>query len=313
MPMSSDTLVLGTRGSALALWQAHFVEERLARRGIPVSIREIQTTGDRITDVPLAKIGDKALFTRELDAALVDGRIDLAVHSLKDLPSMLPEGIAIAAVPERASPWDAFVAHPEFEGGLSALPTGAVVATSSLRRKAQLLAWRPDLEVVPVRGNVDTRLEKLDRSDWHGMVLACAGLERLDAADRIREEISTDIMLPAVSQGALGVVCRTNDGDTRGMLREVLQDDASARITRCERAFLARLEGGCQVPIGAHARLDGDSLVLVGCVASLDGSMMVRDSAEDSAENPEQLGTDLAESLLDRGAGEILRAVERNS
>ena len=313
MPTDSDRLVIGTRGSALALWQARYVQQILQHGGQEIILREIQTTGDRILDVPLAKIGDKALFTKQLDVALLDGQIDLAVHSLKDLPSDLPKGLTIAAVPERGSPWDAFVAHPSFTGGLEDLPVGASVATSSLRRKAQLLAWRADLEIVPVRGNVDTRLEKLDAGAWEGMVLAEAGLVRLGCTERVRERIEPGLMLPAVSQGALGIVCRVDDETTVRLLQASLEDEESACITRCERAFLGRLEGGCQVPIGAHGHRDGKMLTLVGCVASLDGTLLVREDASGPHDEPENLGVRLAETLLERGAGDILQAVRRKA
>lgn len=302
-------LILGTRGSQLALWQAHYVQDALHDRGHGVKLEEITTTGDKILDVPLAQIGDKALFTKELDVALLDERIDLAVHSLKDLPTQLPDGIILAAVSERAAPGDAFVAHPRFDGHLAALPEGAQVATSSLRRQAQLLHYRPDLDIVSVRGNVDTRLRKLDASNWHGMVLAVAGLARLGLDERIREVIDRGVMLPAVSQGALGIVCRESDGATREVLRGALHDAATASAVLAERAFLRRLEGGCQVPIGAYAKVDGGRLVLDGCVAALDGERLVRDRHEGTPDAPEALGRRLAEHLLQQGADEILTQV----
>lgn len=304
-------LTIGTRGSALALWQARYIAGMLEANGHTTSLRTIRTTGDRILDVPLSKIGDEALFTKELDAALVKKEVDVAVHSLKDLPSELPAGVIIAAVAERAAPWDAFVAHPDFSGGMEMLPEGSVVATSSLRRKAQLLAWRPDLEVASVRGNVDTRLDKLDAGQWRGMVLAVAGLERLGRADRVREEIDPQIMLPAVAQGALGVVCRSDDEATRAIVHASANDEEAESATKCERAFLRRLEGGCQAPIGAYAKLEADALTLEGCVASLDGSLMVRDAARGSPADTEALGVELAETLLEKGGGDILSAVRR--
>ena len=311
--MKTDVpLVLGTRRSALALWQAHHVQRALEKAGHAVVLEEIVTTGDRIQDVPLAKIGDKALFTKELDRALLDGRIHLAVHSLKDLPTTLPEGIEIAAVGEREEPWDAFVAHPSFSGGLADVPEGATLATSSLRRQAQIKAWRPDLQIASVRGNVDTRLKKLDASDWHGLILATAGLVRLDQEARIRERIAPDVMLPAISQGALGIVCAEHDASTRRLLRERLHHAPTSDAVMAERAFLRRLEGGCQVPIGAWGRQDGGSqLLLDGCVASLDGTLLIRDTRRGSATEPETLGTALAEALLDQGATEILDAARR--
>lgn len=308
---SQPTLRLGTRKSRLARWQANFVGQRLEQAGMQVEIVGMTTQGDRNLDTPLAEVGDKALFTKELDVALLEGRIDLAVHSLKDLPTELPEQVTIAAVSERAAPWDAFIAHPSFAGGLDDLPDGAQVATSSLRRRAQLLAWRSDLDIVPVRGNVPTRLEKLDASDWHGLVLAEAGLARLGRTERIRERIDPAVMLPAVSQGALGVVCRAQDEETAARLQDSVHHAASATATRCERAFLRRLEGGCQVPIGAHARLEDNMLVLDGCVATLDGRRLVRDRTTGDPGAPETVGIRLAESLLADGGREILAEVRR--
>lgn len=305
----SHTLVLGTRGSALALWQARHVGALLRTAGISVQIVEVRTTGDRITDVPLAEIGDKGLFTRELDVALLKGEIDLAVHSLKDLPTQLPDGITLAAVSEREEPWDAFVAHPSFIGRLDDLPEGATIATSSLRRQAQLLAWRPDLEVVPVRGNVDTRLRKLDESAWHGMILAAAGLRRLNMDSRIRQVVPASIMLPAVGQGALGIVCAQENEELRQQLHDALDDTDTRVAVTSERAFLRRLEGGCQVPIGAYASVQSGRLSVEGMVASLDGRMLVRDRIGGNPENAASLGNELAERLLKKGAADILRDI----
>jgi hydroxymethylbilane synthase len=297
---------IGTRASKLALWQAHFIQGKIEAAGRPTEIIEITTTGDHILDVPLSQIGDKALFTKELDVALLDGRIDLAVHSLKDLPTKLPEGIAIAAVSEREDPSDAFVAHPDLDGDLSDLPEGSTIATSSLRRGAQLKAWRSDLVIEPVRGNVITRLEKLDASDWGGMILASAGLIRLKLADRIRHRVDQSIMLPAVSQGALGVACREDDHPLTSFLRELVHHRNTEVATSCERAFLRRLEGGCTVPVGAHAIVNDGRLILEGCVASLDGRRVVRGQHEGGVADADAIGTALAERLLERGAGEIL-------
>ncbi len=307
--MMAPSLTLGTRGSKLALWQAHHVQHALQAAGHAVAIKEISTKGDRILDTPLAEIGDKGLFTKELDVALLNGEIQLAVHSLKDLPTQLPPGIALAAVGKRAHPGDALVAHPSFEAELEDLPEGAVLATSSLRRKAQLLAWRPDLTVVPVRGNVPTRIAKLDASDWHGIVLAVAGLERLELTDRIRTIIPYDIVLPAVSQGALGIVCAENDPDTRALLRQTLHDEATSAAVLAERALLRRLEGGCQVPIGARGRLEDGALHLDACVVALDGSRLLRAADHAAPDRAEALGTALAERLLDQGADAILQGI----
>lgn len=301
--------MLGTRASALALWQARFVQAKLEQSGYEIYLEELTTKGDRILDVPLVDIGDKGLFTKELDQALLQGRIHLAVHSLKDLPTQLPDGITLAAVTEREEPWDAFVPHPDFKDRLEELPEGATLATSSLRRQAQLKAWRPDLRIVPVRGNVDTRLAKLDASTWHGLVLATAGLVRLGMGKRIGQRVDPGIMLPAVGQGALGIVCAEADTETIALLRSVLNHEPTARATRAERGLLRRLEGGCQVPIGAYARVEGDELVLDGCVAAEDGAVSYRDRIAGSPERAEALGAQLAEKLLDRGAGRILEQI----
>lgn len=310
--MATGALVLGTRASALALRQARFIKSRLEKLGYVVDLQEITTTGDRILDVPLSKVGDKALFTKELDLALLDGRIHLAVHSLKDLPTHLPEGIRLAAVTEREDPRDAFVSHPLFSGAMADLPEGATLATSSLRRTAQLKAWRRDLKVVSVRGNVDTRLNKLDASDWHGLLLASAGLQRLGLQARISELIETGIMLPAVGQGALGIVCAEEDDHVHAVLRDVLHAPGVGFGTAAERAFLRKLEGGCSVPVGAYGRLGEDGrLFLEGCVASLDGVDVVRGSIRGDADEAEQLGVRLAERLLSQGAGEILAEIRK--
>lgn len=307
--MDDAPLILGTRGSLLARWQADHVRQALVDAGEDVEIREITTTGDRNLRTPLAQIGDKGLFTKELDLALLEGAIDLAVHSLKDLPTRLPEGLDIAVVSERVNPGDAFVAHPSFAGSLKELPEGATLATSSLRRRAQLLAWRPDLRVIPVRGNVDTRLQKLDESDWHGLVLAVAGLVRLGRGERIREVISKQIMLPAVSQGALGIVCREGDRVTIEKVRAVIHDPDTEAAVTAERALLRRLEGGCQVPIGAHGRVREGRLELEACVASLDGNQLVRDRIGGVVAESRRLGVELAERLLAMGGEEILTGV----
>lgn len=307
--MASDPLVLGTRGSQLALWQAHRIEGLLEAAGHEVRLKEITTRGDQVQDVPLSEIGDESVFTKEIDRALLAGDIDLAVHSLKDLPSRLPEGLVLAAVSERAAPFDAFVAHPSFTGQLADLPEGAVLATSSLRRRAQLKAWRSDLQIVPVRGNVDTRLEKLAASDWHGMVLAVAGLVRMGLEEKVREEIAPEIMIPAVGQGALAVVCRAEDEELQALLREMVHHEPSGVAAKAERAFMKRLGGGCQVPTGAWGRLPEEQrLVIDGCVASLDGSQLLREQLTCPPEEAEQTGRQLAERLLERGGRAILEA-----
>ena len=309
--MKDQPLILGTRGSKLALWQAHHVKDRLEARGYRVELLEITTKGDRILDTPLAEIGDKGLFTKELDLALLEGRIHLAVHSLKDLPTTLPAGIALAAVGERAAPWDVFVAHPSFDSTLENLPEGATLATSSLRRQAQLLAWRPDLRVVPVRGNVDTRIRKLDESAWHGLILAEAGLVRLGLENRIRQRVPSAVMIPAISQGALGIVCADHDAGAKSVLRGALHHAPTAVTITAERAFLRRLEGGCQAPIGAHAQFEDGKLRLDGCVASVDGSHLVRRHRTGHRKDAEALGVALAEEVIEQGAAEILAEIRR--
>ncbi len=302
-------LILGTRGSKLALWQAQFVRDRLHAAGYVVEVEIISTVGDRRLDVPLSSIGEKGLFTRELDEALLRGDIHLAVHSLKDLPSTLPEGIALAAVPERESPLDAFVPHPDFDGGIGQIPVGATLATSSLRRQAQLKQWPTDLNVVPVRGNVDTRLRKLAESDWTGLILAEAGLVRLGLQRHIRTAIPTHMMIPAVGQGALGIVCAAENQSLVSVLRNTLHHDSTGTSTSAERAFLARIEGGCSVPVAAHATVDGAALEVHGFVGSLDGKRTLREKAVGKAEFPEAVGRALAERMLSAGAGEILAEI----
>ena len=320
-PLSESRFVIGTRGSQLALWQANHVADRLRSAGLDgVEIEVLSTKGDRVLDVPLAEIGDKGLFTAELDAALLDGRLDLAVHSLKDLPTTLPDGLALAAVTAREDPSDAFVAHPDYAGRLGQLPHGATLATSSLRRRAQLLAWRPDLRIVSVRGNVPTRVGKLDASGalasssapatgWHGAILASAGLVRLGLADRIRDRIPPSVMIPAVGQGALGIVCRADAHDTQRQLADVLQDASARAACDAERALLRQLEGGCQVPVAANARVAGDDLVLDASVVSLDGTTAVRDRIEGRAADAVALGERLAARLAEAGASAILDAI----
>ena len=319
-PQPESRFVIGTRGSRLALWQANHVADRLNDAGLRgVDIEVLSTKGDRVLDVPLAEIGDKGLFTAELDAALLDGRLDLAVHSLKDLPTTLPDGLVLAAVTAREDPSDAFVAHPDYVGRLGQLPYGATLATSSLRRRAQLLAWRPDLRIVSVRGNVPTRVGKLDASGalasppsvsgWHGAILASAGLVRLELADRIRDRIPPSVMIPAVGQGALGIVCRANAPDTRRQLADALQDASARAACDAERALLRQLEGGCQVPVAANARVTGADLVLDASVVSLDGREAVRDRIEGPAADAVALGERLAARLVEAGASAILDAI----
>lgn len=307
-----DPIVLGTRGSQLALWQAHHVRSKLEAYGHRVEVETIRTTGDRVQDVPITEIGDEAVFTKELDRALLSGDIHAAVHSLKDVPTRLPNGLTLAAIGDREQPHDAFVAHPSFDGHLEDLPEEAVIATASLRRKAQLKAWRPDLNVVPVRGNVDSRLEKLDDSNWHGMVLAVAGLMRMGLSARIRQHIPVDIMVPAVGQGALGIACMI-DESVHSVLRDVLHHEATGWMAAAERGFLREVGGGCQVPMGAWARMDSEvddpTLVVDACIAALDGSELYRDRRRCTPENAEATGREMAHDLLAEGGAEVLRGI----
>ncbi len=311
--MEPGSITLGTRGSQLALWQATRIQEQLEAAGWQVTVETITTRGDQVQDVPLSEVGDEALFTKELDRAMLREEIDVAVHSLKDLPTRLPVGIVLAAVSERANPFDAFIAHPSFDGDLADLPEGAVIATSSLRRRAQLKAWRPDLEIVPVRGNVDSRIDKLDASDWHAMVLAVAGLVRMGMRDRIRQAFPVEIMIPAVGQGALGITCRAEEGALRERLQHTLNHQSTHIAIRAERAFMREIGGGCQVPTGAWARLnESGAVVLDGCVAALDGSALYRDRRVVVPENAAQAGRSLATQLLDTGGAAILDAIREH-
>ena len=306
-PAVPDPLILGTRGSTLALWQANFIKSKLEARGHRVSIETISTRGDEERDTAISDIGDEAVFTKELDHALLSGDIHLAVHSLKDIPSTVPDGIQLAAVDGRENPLDAFVAHPSFDGYLHDLPEGATLATATLRRKAQLRTWRPDLEVVPVRGNVDTRLDKLDASDWHGMVLAVAGLHRMGLSPRIRERIDPEIMIPAVGQGALGIACAADVPVLADRLHAVLHDTPVGHATDAERAFLAEVQGGCQVPMGAWARLtDDETLTIDACIAALDGSEHYRGRRSCAPDDGPIEARSLAQALLADGGAEVL-------
>jgi hydroxymethylbilane synthase len=303
-------LRLGSRGSTLALWQAHHVQALLhsLHRGLEVDIDILQTTGDRITDVPLAMIGDRGLFTKEVDGAVLDRRVDLAVHSFKDVPTRLPDGLVVAAILPREDPRDAFLPAPGRPASIDALPPGARVGTSSLRRRSLLLATRPDLAVEDLRGNLDTRFRKLADSQYDGIILALAGVRRFGREDAVGELLGPPDWLPATGQGALALVAREGDGATLDRVRP-LDDPATRAATTAERAFLGRLEGGCQIPIGALAEADGQRLVLRGLVASLDGSTLIRGTMDGSAASPADLGRALADRLLQDGAGVVLREI----
>jgi hydroxymethylbilane synthase len=299
-------LVIGTRGSRLALWQAEWVRSTLTRRfpGVAVELSIIKTQGDKILDVPLAKVGGKGLFVKEIEEALLHGRADVAVHSMKDMPSEVPAALVIGAIPEREIATDVLIAR----GGLTLMqiPAGGVIGTSSLRRAAQLRHLRPDLEVVPLRGNVETRLRKLDTGQLAAVVLAAAGVKRLGLEDRITEHLDDESMLPAVGQGALCIEIR--DGDPRvGPMVSALDHPATRTVVNGERAFLKRLQGSCQVPIAGHGRLDGENFTLTGLVADVDGSTVIKDRLSGPAGSAEKIGIELAEILLSRGADEILK------
>jgi hydroxymethylbilane synthase len=300
------TLRIGSRGSQLALWQANHISALLRARGYEVGIEIIHTTGDKITDVALAMVGTKGMFTKEIEEALAGGRVDLAVHSLKDLPTELPAGFEIAAITEREDPRDAFCSR--LYSRVEDLPRSARVGTSSLRRQAQLKAIRPDLDIHPLRGNVDTRLRKLEQGEYDAIILASAGLKRLGRMELVREIISAEIMCPAAGQGALGIEIRESDTATREQL--VFLDDAAARAaTTCERALLNRLGGGCQVPIGALAEVRNGGLHLEAVVADPDGTKVLREARDGNLNDPEHLGNAVGDALLRRGGNEILEAV----
>ncbi len=297
-------LRIGTRGSQLALWQANHIANLLRERGHEIEITIIKTTGDKITNVSLANVGTKGMFIKEIEETLAENRVDLAIHSLKDLPTELSSEFEIAAIPEREDPRDVFCSVRY--GAIDQLPQRARVGTSSLRRQAQLRAIRPDLEIVSLRGNVDTRLRKLGGGEYDAIILAAAGLNRLGKRELIRETISIDTMCPAAGQGALAVEIRAGDSATAGSL--AFLDNASARAeTTCERAMLNKLGGGCQVPIGALVEVRGQRLHLTGVVARPDGTQVLREIREGT--DPYQLGEAVAESLLQAGADVILREI----
>ena len=301
-------LKIGTRQSLLALWQSNHIAACL-RKQYPeceVVLKKIVTKGDRILDVPLAQIGGKGLFTKEIEEDLLSGEVDLAVHSLKDMPTVLPEGLCLTAITERANVGDAFVSNKY--DSFAELPSGAVVGTSSLRRKAQLLAARPDLTIRDLRGNVDTRLRKLDEGLYDAVILAAAGLERLGHGDRIKAVIPSSVCLPAVGQGALAIECRTDDAEVRQML-DFLNDMPTVHATNAERAFLGLLEGGCQVPIGVHADVDGEKIKIEAIIAALDGSTVLRDTIEGAADDAVALGQELGRKMLANGGQAILAAI----
>ncbi|OOF29991.1 hydroxymethylbilane synthase [Salinivibrio proteolyticus] len=303
--MYSTPVRIATRKSPLALWQAEFVKAALEQShpGLSVELVPMVTKGDVILDTPLAKIGGKGLFIKELEQAMLDGRADIAVHSMKDVPVEFPEGLGLVTICERGDPRDAFVSN--HYDSIDALPEGAVVGTSSLRRESQLRERRPDLVVNTLRGNVGTRLGKLDDGQYDAIILAAAGLKRLGLHDRIRSEIPPEVILPAVGQGAVGIECRLDDERIRTLLAPLSDANTTQRVL-CERAMNNRLEGGCQVPIGSYSEIQGDKIWLRALVGEPDGSTILRGEITGPLEKGEQLGTDLAEQLLAQGARQIL-------
>ena len=306
--MSDSILRIATRKSKLALWQAEFVKAELESRNpdLTVELVTFTTQGDKILDTPLAKIGGKGLFVKELEVAMLDGRADIAVHSMKDVPMEFPEGLGLEVICEREDPRDAFVSN-NFDS-FEALPQGAHVGTSSLRRQSQILAARPDLKISSLRGNVQTRLGKLDAGDYDAIILASAGLKRLELEERITEAIDDKVSLPAGGQGAVGIECRVDDERVKALLAPLNHDETAARVI-AERSLNKRLQGGCQVPIACYATLNGDKLHLRGLVGSDDGSRMIRTEFTGNKADAEQLGIQAAEDLLAKGAGEILESV----
>ena len=303
-----QTLTIATRESPLALWQAHYVRDALqdAHPGLEVQLLGMTSRGDQLLDVPLAKVGGKGLFVKELETALLDGRADIAVHSMKDVPMEFPEGLGLGVVCEREDPTDAFVSN-RF-GSLAELPVGSIVGTSSLRRECQLRARRPDLEVKFLRGNVNTRLRKLDEGDYDAVILASAGLIRLGFAGRIAATLSPEESLPAGGQGAVGIELRTADAETLALLQAVHHEATAGRVT-AERAMNQRLQGGCQVPIAGYAEYRGEDLWLRGLVGRPDGSEILRAEAARPPAEAEALGVEVAEALIAQGAADILAEV----
>jgi len=308
-----DRIVIGTRGSMLALWQAEYVQRALMKAcpGSQVTLTKIKTTGDMILDVPLAKVGGKGLFVKEIEEAMLRGEIDLAVHSMKDVPTDLPDELHLCCMPEREDPRDAFLSakYARFED----LPEGGTIGSSSLRRQCQLMHVRPDIKVEQLRGNLDTRIRKMEEGMYDGILLAAAGIRRMGWAEKIKQYIDPETCLPAIGQGAIGIECRKDDPFMNRVLMGVLQHQDTWDAVAAERAFLKRLEGGCQVPIAAHARIlrEGASerLRLVGLVGSVSGDRIIKDFVEAPVKEGQAAGVELAEKLLSKGAAGILREV----
>lgn len=306
--MHPSLVRIATRKSALALWQAEYVKQALeqAHPGLKVDLVPISTQGDRVLDTPLAKIGGKGLFIKELEVAMQQDRADIAVHSMKDVPMDLPEGFGLYAICERENPFDAFVSNQYAD--LQSLPRGAVVGTSSMRRQCQLKAWRDDLQIRDLRGNVNTRLTKLDNGDYDAIILASAGLMRLGMGDRIRQSIEAEFCLPAVGQGAVGIECRDDDKDLIALLKPLNHQPTAIRV-RAERAMNHSLQGGCQVPIGGFALLEEQQIWLRGLVGAVDGSEIISAEVRGDQSDAEALGQQLGQMLLEKGAREILNAL----
>jgi hydroxymethylbilane synthase len=304
----NSSIKIGTRGSKLALTQSNMIREMILNQhpGIKVELVIIKTKGDKIIDSPLSRIGGKGLFVKEIEEALLDKSVDIAVHSIKDVPAELPDGLCIPFYPERENPADAFLSIKYKR--LIDLPSGAKVGTGSLRRSSQLLSKRPDLDIIPIRGNVDTRIKRLESGEFDAIILAASGLNRLGLSSKITELLSPPEYIPAVGQGALGIEVRKNDMECNSLL-EFLNHKETALAVRAERAFLHRLEGGCQVPLGAYACIDKGRIVIHGMVSDLTGTRVIKESLTGSIEHPEQTGKTLAEKLLHMGADKILAEV----
>jgi hydroxymethylbilane synthase len=299
---------IGTRASALALWQAEWVKAELEKKypGMAVSLTKIKTTGDKILDVPLAQVGGKGLFVKEIEEAMLEGEIDIAVHSMKDVPTFFPDGLHLSCITKREDPRDALLTRNNVT--FNNLPKGAKVGTSSLRRQAQLMNVRPDFVIQQLRGNVDTRLRKLKEGQFDAIILAAAGVKRLGLAANVSDYIDPEISLPAIGQGALGIECRVDDRELNDLIAFFNHADTRTCVTG-ERALLRRLEGGCQVPIACYGQIKGGALHLTGLVGSVDGKRIIKDALEGAPEKAEKLGVTLAEKLLSRGADVILREV----
>jgi hydroxymethylbilane synthase len=312
--MEKNRIVIGTRASRLALWQAEWVKSELQRMnpGLEIELNKIKTSGDKILDVPLAQVGGKGLFVKEIEEAMLRGEADIAVHSMKDVPTEFPAGLELAVICEREDPRDAFISAVQSSrfkfDNFKDLPHGASIGTSSLRRSCQLLSKRPDIKIMQLRGNLETRFRKLDEGQFDSMILAVAGVKRLGWADRIASVLDTNLSLPAIGQGAIGIECRIDDESTHKLIAP-LNHAESAICVRAERALLKKLEGGCQVPIAAYARIIEGKLIMDSLVGSISGDRIIRGSSEGKPEDAEAVGVGLAESLLSKGADKILSEI----